>query len=182
MAQVSGGKDGAARPPWIPRNRRHAARGGAWTRSAATYEAAAQSLPPTVGTRPGDSRSPGGSARQWFRMQIPRFCIYLVQYMRVKAYMWVFSVSEHAARIAAGRKPASKSRFNSARDTSPAKSANACGNLPDKTSLIIERFSSPSGRVCALALCTGVASGPYRCPLLWCRLKVSWYAARAFTI
>src|SRR5258708_4763251 len=62
--QVSAGRDGAARPPWIPRNRRRATLAGAWTRSAATYEADARSLPPTVVTRPGGSVSRGGSAPQ----------------------------------------------------------------------------------------------------------------------
>src|ERR1017187_1552618 len=64
MAQVSAGRDGAARPPWIPRNRPRAALAGAWTRSAAAYEADARSLPPTVVTRPGGSISRGGSAPQ----------------------------------------------------------------------------------------------------------------------
>src|SRR5580698_9746958 len=50
--QVSSGRDGAVRPPWIPRNRPRAALAGALTRSAASYEADAQSLPPTVVTRP----------------------------------------------------------------------------------------------------------------------------------
>src|SRR5947208_2525300 len=62
--QVSAGKDGAVRPPWIPRTRPRAALAGAWTRSAATYEADARSLPPTVLTRPGGSISRGGSAPQ----------------------------------------------------------------------------------------------------------------------
>src|SRR5580700_1828651 len=51
--QVSAGRDGAARPPWIPRNRPHAARAGALTRSAAASEVDARSLPPTAVTRPG---------------------------------------------------------------------------------------------------------------------------------
>src|SRR5262249_51827913 len=51
VVQVSAGRDGAVRPPWIPRNRPLAARAGAWTRSAAAYEADARSLPPTVVTR-----------------------------------------------------------------------------------------------------------------------------------
>src|SRR5437660_6293278 len=55
MVQVSAGRDGAGRPPWIPRNRHLAARAGAWTRSAASYQAAARSLQPTVVTRPGGS-------------------------------------------------------------------------------------------------------------------------------
>src|SRR5256886_9029611 len=62
--QVSAGRDGAVRPPWIPRNRPRAARAGALTRSAATYEVDARSLQPTVGTRPGGSVSRGGSAPQ----------------------------------------------------------------------------------------------------------------------
>jgi hypothetical protein len=62
VVQVSVGRDGAVRPPWIPRNRPRAARAGAWIRSAAAYEADAQSLPPTVVTRPGGSISRGGSA------------------------------------------------------------------------------------------------------------------------
>src|SRR5216683_1806067 len=64
VVQVSAGRDGAVRPPWIPRNRPRAALAGALTRSAAAYEADARSLPPTVGTRPGGSISRGGSAPQ----------------------------------------------------------------------------------------------------------------------
>src|SRR5437762_3106324 len=62
VVQVSGGRDGAVRPLWIPRNRPRAALASALTRSAAAYEADARSLPPTVGTRPGGSVSRGGSA------------------------------------------------------------------------------------------------------------------------
>src|SRR5207248_5272724 len=62
VVQVSVGRDGAVRPPWIPRNRPLAALAGALTRSAAAYEADARSLRPTVATRPGGSISPGGSA------------------------------------------------------------------------------------------------------------------------
>src|SRR4051794_24637574 len=58
VAQASTGKDGAVRPPWIPRSRRHAARAGALRQSAATYEVDARSLPPTVVTRPAGSISP----------------------------------------------------------------------------------------------------------------------------
>src|SRR5213594_2657049 len=61
---ASAGRDGAVRPPWIPRNRPRAARAGALTRSAASYQADARSLQPTVGTRPGGSRSRGDSAPQ----------------------------------------------------------------------------------------------------------------------
>src|SRR5215469_4869841 len=61
---ASAGRDGAERPPWIPRNRPHAALAGVLTRSAAAYEADARSLQPTVGTRPADSISHGGSAPQ----------------------------------------------------------------------------------------------------------------------
>src|SRR6266849_616978 len=61
---ASAGRDGAVRPPWIPRNRPRAALAGALTRSAATYEADARSLPPIVVTRPGGSISRGGSAPQ----------------------------------------------------------------------------------------------------------------------
>src|ERR1700704_3603317 len=64
VVQVSVGRDGAVRPPWIPRSRPRAARAGALTRSAAAYEVDARSLPPTVGTRPGGSVSRGGSAPQ----------------------------------------------------------------------------------------------------------------------
>src|SRR5215468_7041136 len=64
MVQVSAGRDGAVRPPWIPRNRPRAALSGALTRSAAAREVDARSLPPTVGTRPGGSISRGGSAPQ----------------------------------------------------------------------------------------------------------------------
>src|SRR2546429_9909354 len=61
---ASAGRDGAVRPPWIPRNRPRAALAGALTRSAAAYEADARSLQPTVVTRPGGSISRGGSAPQ----------------------------------------------------------------------------------------------------------------------
>src|SRR5256714_837104 len=61
---ASAGRDGAVRPPWIPRNRPRAARAGALTRSAAAYEVDARSLQPTVVTRPGGSISRGGSAPQ----------------------------------------------------------------------------------------------------------------------
>src|SRR5215813_3139431 len=37
--QVSAGRDGAVRPPWLPRTRPRAARAGALTRSAVAYEA-----------------------------------------------------------------------------------------------------------------------------------------------
>src|SRR5216683_868290 len=62
--QVSAGRDGAVRPPWIPRNRPRAALAGALTRLAAAYQADARSLPPTVATRPGGPVSRGGSAPQ----------------------------------------------------------------------------------------------------------------------
>src|SRR3982075_4209223 len=62
VVQVSAGRDGAVRPPWIPRNRPRAGRAGALTRSAAAYQADARSLQPTVGTRPASSISRGGSA------------------------------------------------------------------------------------------------------------------------
>src|ERR1700687_5958904 len=52
VVQVSDGRDGAVRPPWIPRNRPRAALAGALTRSAAAYEVDARSLQPTVVTRP----------------------------------------------------------------------------------------------------------------------------------
>src|SRR5215469_3304553 len=64
VVQVSAGRDGAVRPPWIPRNRPCAARAGALTQSAAASQADARSRPPTVVRRPGGSRSPGGSAPQ----------------------------------------------------------------------------------------------------------------------
>src|SRR6266478_6081986 len=64
VVQASVGRDGAVRPPWIPRNRPRAARAGALTRSSAACEVGARSLQPTVGTRPGGSRSRGGSAPQ----------------------------------------------------------------------------------------------------------------------
>src|SRR5258706_10278514 len=64
MVQVSAGKGGAVRPPWIPRNRPRVALAGALTRSAAAYEVDARSLQPTVVTRPGGSISRGGSAPQ----------------------------------------------------------------------------------------------------------------------
>src|ERR1700724_785685 len=46
VIQVSAGRGGAARPRWIPQNRPRAARASALTQPAATYEAAARSLPP----------------------------------------------------------------------------------------------------------------------------------------
>src|SRR3989454_2282825 len=64
VVQDSAARDGAVRPPWIPRNRPRAALASALTRSAAAYEADARSLPPTVGTRPAGSISRGGSAPQ----------------------------------------------------------------------------------------------------------------------
>src|SRR5256712_214970 len=64
VVQVSAGRDGAVRPPWIPPNRPRAALAGALTRSAAAYEVDARSLQPTVVTRPGGSISRGGSAPQ----------------------------------------------------------------------------------------------------------------------
>src|SRR6266481_1016989 len=64
VVQVSDGRDGAVRPPWILRNRPCAALAGALTRSAAAYEADARSLQPTVVTTPGGSISRGGSAPQ----------------------------------------------------------------------------------------------------------------------
>src|ERR1700704_3252101 len=64
VVQVSADRDGAVRPPWIPRNRPRAALADALTRSAASYEVDARSLQPTVGTRPAGSISRGGSAPQ----------------------------------------------------------------------------------------------------------------------
>src|SRR5437667_11386809 len=64
VVQVSAGRDGAVRPPWIPRNRPRAVRAGAWTRSAAAYQVDARSLQPNVVTRPAGSISHGGSAPQ----------------------------------------------------------------------------------------------------------------------
>src|ERR1700733_10367397 len=64
VAQVSAGRDGAVRPPWIPRNRPRAALAGALTRSAAACEAGARSLQPTVVMRPAGSISRGGLAPQ----------------------------------------------------------------------------------------------------------------------
>src|SRR5438132_6050025 len=61
VVQVSAGRDGAVRPPWIPRSRPRAALAGAWTRSSAAYQVDARSLQPTVVTRPGGSISRGGS-------------------------------------------------------------------------------------------------------------------------
>src|SRR5215469_15649931 len=61
---VSAGTDAAVRPPWIPRNRPRAAPAGALIRSAASYQALARSLQPTVLTQPAGSRSRGGSAPQ----------------------------------------------------------------------------------------------------------------------
>src|SRR5215510_12548886 len=64
MVQVSACRDGAVRPPWIPRNRPRATREGALTRSAVSYEVDARSPLPTVLTRQGGSISRGGSAPQ----------------------------------------------------------------------------------------------------------------------
>src|SRR6266852_9620671 len=64
VVQVSAGRGGAVRPPWILRNRPPAALAGASTRSAAANEVDARSLQPTVVTRPGGSISRGGSAPQ----------------------------------------------------------------------------------------------------------------------
>src|SRR2546428_13831539 len=50
VVQVSAGRDGAVRPPWILRNRARAILADALTRSAASYEVGARSPPPTVGT------------------------------------------------------------------------------------------------------------------------------------
>src|SRR5260370_4195099 len=61
---ASAGRDGAGRPPWLPRNLPRAARAGALTRSAAAYEVDARSLQPTVLRRPGTSISRGGLAPQ----------------------------------------------------------------------------------------------------------------------
>src|SRR5262245_12053032 len=64
VVQVSVGRDGAGRPPSIPRSRPRAARAGVWTRSAAAYQADARSLPPTAPTRPVGSKSRGGWAQR----------------------------------------------------------------------------------------------------------------------
>src|SRR5262249_8120874 len=61
---ASGGRGGAVRLRWIPRNRPRAARAGALKRSAVASEVDVQSLPPTVATRPGGSVSRDGSAPQ----------------------------------------------------------------------------------------------------------------------
>src|SRR5579862_8034109 len=64
MVLAAAGRGGAARPPLIPRSRPRAARAGAWTRSAGSFEAGARSLPPTVLMKPGGSRWRGGWAPQ----------------------------------------------------------------------------------------------------------------------
>ena len=64
VVQVSAGRGGAVRPPWILRNRPLAALADALTRSAAACEVDARYLQPTVATRPGGSISRGGSAPQ----------------------------------------------------------------------------------------------------------------------
>src|SRR5256714_7818292 len=64
VVQVSAGRDGAVRPPWILRNRPLAALAGPCTRSAAAYEVDARSVQPTVVTRPAGSISRGGLAPQ----------------------------------------------------------------------------------------------------------------------
>src|SRR4051794_26435336 len=53
--RVSGGRDGAVRPPWIPRSRPRAALAGALRRLAGTSEADARFPPPTVVTKPEGS-------------------------------------------------------------------------------------------------------------------------------
>src|SRR5580658_2117602 len=64
VVQVSAGRDGAERPPWIPRNRPLAGLAGALTRWSAAYEVDARFRQPTVVKRPGGSISRGGWARQ----------------------------------------------------------------------------------------------------------------------
>src|ERR1039458_10161919 len=59
---ASAGRDGAVRPPWIPRNRPRAALAGALTRSAPAYEADARSLQPTVVRRQGGAPLLAGAA------------------------------------------------------------------------------------------------------------------------
>src|SRR5260370_16909374 len=71
VVQVSAGRGGAVRPPWIPRNRPRAAPAGALTRSAAAYEVDPPSLQPTDVTRPGGSISRAGSPPQGFPPHIP---------------------------------------------------------------------------------------------------------------
>src|SRR5579863_3546092 len=61
---VSVGRDGAVRRPSIRRSRRRATHVDAWRRSAATYEADARSLQPTVLTTPEGSISRAGSVPQ----------------------------------------------------------------------------------------------------------------------
>src|SRR5580765_4836799 len=62
VIQVSAGKDGAVRRPWIPQNPPRAGLAGALIRWAGSSEADARSLPPTAPTRPASSVSLGGSA------------------------------------------------------------------------------------------------------------------------
>src|SRR5438309_491253 len=76
-AQASADRAGAARPPWIPRNRPPAALADASTRSAATYEVDARSPQPTVAKRPTAPISPGGSAPRGLQTQIP-FAFYIL--------------------------------------------------------------------------------------------------------
>src|SRR5207244_11411663 len=66
---ASAGRGGAARPPWIPRNRPRAALAGALTQSAAAREGGCQSLPTTDGTRPGSPESRRGEAPRRLRTQ-----------------------------------------------------------------------------------------------------------------
>src|SRR4030095_7232240 len=61
---VSAGRDGAARPPWIPRSPPLAALAGALSRPAAAYGADARFRRPIVEMRPEGSVSLGGSAPQ----------------------------------------------------------------------------------------------------------------------
>src|SRR5579862_3231295 len=61
---ASGDRDGAVRPPWIPRNRPRATLADAWRRSVAAFEVDARFLLPTVATRPEGSVWRGGSAPQ----------------------------------------------------------------------------------------------------------------------
>src|SRR5579884_3337830 len=64
VVPVSGDTGGAVRPPWIPQNRRRAARAGALIRSAAAFQAVARFLQLTFVRTAEGSGSRGGSAPQ----------------------------------------------------------------------------------------------------------------------
>src|SRR6266496_4876071 len=87
MVRASAGRDGAVRPPWIPRNRRPAALAGAWRRSAATSEADASISP----TDCWDETRRLNIARRFGSAMISNTdsisCVYSTAHIRVKVYL-----------------------------------------------------------------------------------------------